>query len=75
MDVNGELNSPEKDHRYPLDRSLGGSQNRDGRADEEKISLLLPGIEQRSSRPYLRHYTDWATPDDKIIISSRLETE
>jgi hypothetical protein len=35
--------------RYPLDRRLGGSQNRSGRGGDEKKSLNLPEIEPRSS--------------------------
>jgi hypothetical protein len=30
---------------YPLDRRLGGTQNRSGRGGEEKSSQLPPGIE------------------------------
>jgi hypothetical protein len=33
----GRFTSGEKSLRYPLDRSLGGPQNRSGRRGEEKI--------------------------------------
>jgi len=36
---------------YPLDRRLGGPQNRSGRGGEEKNSLSLPGIEPRAPTP------------------------
>jgi hypothetical protein len=38
-----------KNHRYPLDRRLGGPQSRSGQGAEEKNSQLPPGIELRSS--------------------------
>jgi hypothetical protein len=34
-----------KSLRYPLDRRLGGPQNRSGHGGEEKNSQSLPGIE------------------------------
>jgi hypothetical protein len=42
-----------KELRYSLDRRLGGTQSRSGRGGEEKKipSLLLTGIEPRSSIP------------------------
>jgi hypothetical protein len=40
-----------KNPQYPLYRRLGGPQSRSGRGGEEKYSLLLPGIEPRSSSP------------------------
>jgi len=39
---------------YPLERRLGGIQRRYGRGGEEKKSLLMPGIEPRSS-VYIYH--------------------
>jgi hypothetical protein len=38
-----------KNHRYPLDRRLGGPQSRSGRGGEAKDSQPLPRIEPRSS--------------------------
>jgi len=43
--------APGKSLRYPLDRKLGGHQSRSGRDDEERNSLPLPGIVNRSSSP------------------------
>jgi len=40
--------------RYPLDTRLGGFQRRSGRGDKEKNFLPIPGIEPRSSNPYIQ---------------------
>jgi hypothetical protein len=50
MEVSGQLHAtadlpPGKEPLYPLDRRLGGLQNRSGRGDEEKNSQPPPGIE------------------------------
>jgi hypothetical protein len=50
MEVSGQFHAPAalpqgKSPWYPLDRRLGGSQNRSGRGGEEKNSQLPPGIE------------------------------
>jgi len=45
----------EKRSRYPLDRRLGGPQNRSALGSEEKNSLHLPGIEPRSSNCFDSH--------------------
>jgi hypothetical protein len=48
--------------RYPLDRWLGGPENRSRRRGEEKI-LPLPGLELRHLvHPIASHYTDCAIP-------------
>jgi hypothetical protein len=56
MEVSGHLHAPaalSPGERYPLDKSLGGSQKRSGRGGEEKEipSADMPGIESRSSSP------------------------
>jgi hypothetical protein len=43
-----QLCSPGKSLRYPLDRRLGGPQNRYGHCGIKKKILFLPGIEPRS---------------------------
>jgi hypothetical protein len=50
MEVSSQLHAPaaltqEKSPRYPLDRSLGGPQNRSGRGGDEKNPQSPPGIE------------------------------
>jgi hypothetical protein len=51
MEVSGQIQSPsalppgEKKTWYPLDRMLGGPQNRSGRGGEEKNSQPPPRIE------------------------------
>jgi hypothetical protein len=44
-----QLYSPGKSPRYPLDRSLGGTQSRSGRGGEEKNPC--PFLESNSGRP------------------------
>jgi len=44
--------SPGKGFCYRLDRKLCGHRSRSGRSGEREGSLLLSGIEPRSSRPY-----------------------
>jgi hypothetical protein len=49
MEVSGQLHAPaalpqRKSPWYPLDRRLGGPQNRSERGGEEKNSQLPPGI-------------------------------
>jgi hypothetical protein len=51
-----------KSSRYPLDRKLGGPQNRSESGGEEREYLALRRIEPRSSNPQPSHYTDWAIP-------------
>jgi hypothetical protein len=41
---------------YPLDRRLGGPQNRYGRGGEEKNSQPLPGLEPPIIQPVIQHY-------------------
>jgi hypothetical protein len=58
MKVSGQLGAPaalppEGSHWYPLDKGLGGPQNRSGRVGAEKYLLFLPGIERQSSNPSL----------------------
>jgi hypothetical protein len=51
---------------YPLDRRLGGSQNRSGRGGEEKNSQPLPGFEppdHLARSPALYH---WANSNFKV---------
>jgi hypothetical protein len=53
MEVSGKFHDPAalpsgKQPRYPLDRKLGGLQNRSGRSSEETKSLFLPGLPARS---------------------------
>jgi len=45
------LYSKEKRPWYPLDRRLGGAQNRSGRGSEEKNSQSLRGLETQLSSP------------------------
>jgi hypothetical protein len=50
MEVSGQLNAPAVfAPGYPLDRRLGGPQNRSGLAVQEKYSQPPPEIEPRSS--------------------------
>jgi hypothetical protein len=42
---------------YPLDRRLGGPQNRSGSGGEEKNSQPLPGLEPSISHPVAQRYT------------------
>jgi hypothetical protein len=56
MEVSGQIHDPAalppgKEHRYPIDRRLGGPQSRSGRGDEEKNSQPLPGLKPRSDSP------------------------
>ena len=43
--------------RYPFYRSLGGPQDRSGRAE----NLVPTGIRSRTVQPVVSRYTDWAT--------------
>jgi len=59
MEVSGQLHAPAalppgKEPQYPLDMRLGGTQPRPGRGGKGKRSQPLPGIEPRSSSPYVR---------------------
>jgi hypothetical protein len=50
MELSGRIHAPAtlppgKERWYLLDRRLAGPQGRSGRCDEEKNSLLPPGIE------------------------------
>jgi hypothetical protein len=68
MEMSGQLHVPAalpagKSPWYPLDKSLGGPQNRSGRGGEEKNSQSPPGIEPlnpdrpaRSPAPYRLSY-------------------
>jgi hypothetical protein len=47
-----------KGPRYPLDRWLGGPQNRSGQRREEKNLLPLPGIEPPKSSPSLQRLSN-----------------
>jgi hypothetical protein len=64
---------PEKGHRYPLYRRLGGPQSLFGHRATGKILSPLPGIEPRSpGRPArTRNYTDCATRLTVWICSTR----
>jgi hypothetical protein len=42
---------------YPLDRRLGGPQNRSGRGGEERNSQPLPGLEPPIIQPVAQRYT------------------
>jgi hypothetical protein len=57
MEVSGQLHAPAalpqgKSPWYPLDRRLGGPQNRFGRGGEEKNSQPPPGIEPYGGKLY-----------------------
>jgi hypothetical protein len=47
-----------KKPRYRLDTRHGGLQSRPGSRCWRKTTLLLPGIQPRSSKPYSRHPTE-----------------
>jgi hypothetical protein len=50
---------------YPLDRRLGGPQNRSGHSGEKKNSLPLLGLEPPDHpyhRPVLYHYQNYSCP-------------
>jgi hypothetical protein len=56
MEVSGQLHAsaalpPGKEPLYPLDRRLGGPQNRSGHGGEEKNSQPLPGLEHPFIQP------------------------
>jgi hypothetical protein len=55
MEVSGQLHAPAalpqgKSPWYPLDRRLGGPQNRSGLSGEEKNSYPPPGIESEGGK-------------------------
>jgi hypothetical protein len=59
----GEWTASRPDHftsmertRYPLDRRLGGRQNRSGRGGEEKNSQPLPGLKPPIIQPVAQRY-------------------
>jgi len=59
MEVSGQLHAPDallpwKKPPVPLDRRMGGPQNRYGRGVKEKNSQPPPGIEPQSSDPPAR---------------------
>jgi len=60
------LYPPGKNPWYPLDRRLGGSQDRSGRGGEEKISQSIAGHELPIVQP--AHYT---TELSRLLLSSR----
>jgi hypothetical protein len=53
---------PGKEPRYPLDRSLGGSQSRSGRYGEEKI-VDPTGTRTPTPLPVASRYTNYVTID------------
>jgi hypothetical protein len=62
MEVSGQLEGPAalhpgKEPQYPLDRRLGGPQNRSGRGGEEKNSQPLPGLEIPIIQPVTQRCT------------------
>jgi hypothetical protein len=61
MEVSGQLHAPvavpQGETRYPLDRRLGGPQNRFGHGGEEKNSQPLPGLEPPNIQPVAQRYT------------------
>jgi len=83
MEMSGQLHAPAalsqgNCPRCPLDRMVGGLQNRSGRGSEErKKSLPVPGIDLRSFSPQPSRYTESPQlPQDKwkkkISLSQRL---
>jgi hypothetical protein len=75
LEVNGQLHAPaallwRKSPRFPLDKRLGGPQNRSGRRREEKI--LAPYRDSNSGSSFVQfvasRYTDCAIPAPIIII-------
>jgi hypothetical protein len=62
MEVSGQLHAPAalpqgKSSWYPLDRRLGGPQNRSGRGGEEKNSQPLLRLEAPIIQPVAQRYT------------------
>jgi len=62
MKVSGQLHAPAtlpqgKSSWYPLDRRLGGPQNRSGSGGKEKNSQALPGLEPPIIQPVDECYT------------------
>jgi hypothetical protein len=47
-----------KSTRYPLDRRLGGPQDRSGPGGEEKNSQSLPGLETLIIQPVAQRYNN-----------------
>jgi hypothetical protein len=73
MEVIGQLHAPAvlpqgNNPWYPLDRRLGGPQNRSGRGGEERNSQPLPGLEPPIIQPVAQRYTDWAIPAPGITF-------
>jgi len=60
---------PGKEHRYPLNRSLVGPQNKYGRWREEKISCYLPGFEVLIIQT-VSHSLQWLQYSDSKFASS-----
>jgi hypothetical protein len=72
MEVSGQLHDQIKSPWYPLDRRLGGRQNRSGRDGEEKIPS--PRQESKPRTPIVQavaqRYTNWAiTTVNKLYTS------
>jgi hypothetical protein len=52
-----QLYSQRKSPWYPLDRRLGGPQNRSGRGGEKKNFQILPRLEPAIIQPVSQRYT------------------
>jgi hypothetical protein len=54
---------------YPLDRRLGGVQNRSGQREKRKTCSYRDSISYSSAvRPVANYYTDWAIPASDILL-------
>jgi hypothetical protein len=62
-----------KSPRYPLDRRLGGPQNRSGNYRQKKNFVTLQEIEPRSSSPWSVVATTKLKTDRKIIQVSKMK--
>jgi len=51
--------------RYPFYRSLGGPQDRSGRAE----NLVPTGIRSRTVQPIVSRYTDWAIRHTSCVVA------
>jgi hypothetical protein len=61
-----------KNPSYPVDRSLGGAQNRSRRGGEKKNSQLLPRFELPVIQPVVQRYT---TELSRLLCRCRMSTQ
>jgi len=67
------LYSQGKSDCHPLDRKLGGPQNRSGRGSGERNSHPLPVLELPIIQPVAQRCTDWAIPAPLCVSGITLQ--